>query len=553
MPTFKLPQEPVFKTERVDALSRELTDITGLVFVVWEGEGRFWMPVGFSTTLTGLVAGAESLRCLMRRHVNEAFSSGQPCREEVLEGLQFLAIPVRRRRRTMFVLAAAVLTADPPPASLCGWLSREAAVTPEEVSQRLAGERAIPEAGTDTVARLAARLADETIQRQDSLEEINEVSRKLSQGYEEITLYQRIASKVRVSEPSDAFFLATCSELLEFLDVDALAALYREKGADTDLRVVTLGDMPLEDRRLIGLYQHVEHDLADGREAVIANDCAGSEELRHLVPGVNNMILVPLRQGKKLYGVIAAFNKRGGVEFYSTDVKLVASVSGTIAVFVENSHLYHDLQQLMLGSIRALVSSIDAKDPYTCGHSERVAMIAKRLAGQMGLPHDDVDRIYLAGLLHDIGKIGVPERILLKNGRLDPDEFDQMKQHTTIGARILMGVRELQDVIPGVLHHHERLDGRGYPKGLDQGTMPLDSRVIGLADSLDAMTSNRIYRQALTAEKAEQEIRRCTGAQFDVRCVDALMEIGIAALLQDLPQKHESGVLMVEEASLRRK
>ena len=549
---FRLPKQKAFNTERVDALSRELTDITGLVFMVWDGDGRFWMPVGFSTTLTGLVAGSECLRTAMHRTVQATFDSGEVHREPMTDGLEFLAIPIRRRRRTAFVLAAVVQTTPEPAETVATWLGEQAGVPPGEVAQRLSGERCIGQAYVDTLARMAGRLGAETIQRLDAHEEVSDVSRKLAEGYEEITLYQRIASKVRVSQPSDAFFLATCSELLEFLDVDALAALYREKGANTELRVVPLGSMPLDDHRLVDLYQHFERDLADGREAVIANDCAASEDLRGLVPGVDNMILVPLCQGKKLYGIIAAFNKRNGVEFYSTDVKLVASISGTIAIFVENAHLYDDLQQLMLGTIRAMVSSIDAKDPYTCGHSERVAMIAKRIALQMGLPNEDVERIHLAGLLHDIGKIGVPERILLKKGRLEPDEFEEMKAHPTIGARILAGVRELEDVMPGVLHHHERLDGRGYPKGLDRTAMPLDSRIIGLADSLDAMTSNRVYRRALSAEKAEQEIRRCTGTQFDVRCVDALMEIGIAELLDTLPQPGEGGLLEVDTAGLRR-
>jgi putative nucleotidyltransferase with HDIG domain len=264
------------------------------------------------------------------------------------------------------------------------------------------------------------------------------------------------------------------------------------------------------------------------------------------------MILVPLRQGKALYGVIAAFNKNGGAEFYSTDVKLVGSVSGVLGIFVENAHLYDDLQQLMLGTVRAMVSSIDAKDPYTCGHSERVALISRRLAQQMGLPREAIERIYLAGLLHDIGKIGVPERILLKSGRLLPEEFDLMKTHTTIGARILAGVRELSAVIPGVLHHHERLDGRGYPHGLDDKTLPLEGRIIGLADALDAMTSNRVYRAALPLEKAEVEIRRCTGTQFDVHCADALMEIGIAQLLASLTAETQGLALDMSAVNLRR-
>ncbi len=129
-----------------------------------------------------------------------------------------------------------------------------------------------------------------------------------------------------------------------------------------------------------------------------------------------------------------------------------------------------------------------------------------------------------------------------------------MKTHPSTGARILAGVRELESVMPGVLHHHERLDGRGYPKGLDRESISLDGRIIGLADAVDAMTSNRVYRKALSMEKVIAEIHRCTGTQFDVRCVDALMELGVEDLLARLPQgrKHEDLVLAVSANNFRR-
>ena len=218
------------------------------------------------------------------------------------------------------------------------------------------------------------------------------------------------------------------------------------------------------------------------------------------------MILVPLRQGHTLYGVIVAFNRCAAGEFVSADVKLVSSLSGTIAVSVENSHLYGNLRRLMLGAIKALVSAIDAKDPYTCGHSERVAIISREIARRLRLPVEDVERVYLAGLLHDIGKIGVPERILMKTGTLDAAEFDVIKTHPVIGAKILAGVQELEGVLPGVLHHHEWLDGRGYPKGLVDRALPLDGRIIGLADALDAMTSTRVYRPAIPVADVEQAL-----------------------------------------------
>jgi len=534
--TLKLPDQNTFATESIDAWCRELTDLTGLAFAAWDREGRFWMPVGFSTTLTGLFVGSDGLRESMREEIDRAFESDEPLQNELSSGLYCLTIPVRRRRCVICVVSAMVLTCRDRIDELSAYLSDRAGCSPEEVRHRLAGEHCFQDEVLSSMARMVMRFGAEHVRRLDAEEEILQVGRKLSESYEEITLYQRIASKVRVSQPSEAFFLAMCSEMLDFLDVEGLAALFRvNTNEQVEPRVVTLGEVASSEEQLHQLYHHFERDLMDGREAIITNKCRESDRLRELVPGVRNMIVVPLRQGNKLYGIIAAFNKNNQAEFYSTDVKLVASVSGTIAVFVENSHLYEDLHQLMLATVRALVSSIDAKDQYTCGHSERVAWISQRIAEQMGLASEEIEHVYLTGLLHDVGKIGIPEKILLKNGRLEPQEYDVIKTHPTIGAKILAGVRQLESVMPGVLHHHERLDGQGYPKGLDATNLPIEGRIIGLADSLDAMTSHRVYRAAMPLEKVEAEIRRCTGTQFDVRCVDALLEMGLAEVLDSVP------------------
>ncbi|NIA21481.1 MAG: HD domain-containing protein [Anaerolineaceae bacterium] len=534
--TFKLPDQKALAAESVDSWCRELTDITGLTFAVWDIEGRFWMPVGFSTTLTGLFVGSDRLRELIHEEVRRTISDGESRQSELSSGLCCLTIPVRQRHSIAYVVSAVVLTRRDRTETLAAYLSNLAECSAEEVRSRLAGEHCLQDETMSSMARLIARFGAEHVKRLEAEEEIVQVGGKLSDGYEEITLYQRIASKIRISQPSEAFFLAMCSEMREFLDVEGLVALFHENvGEQTEPRVVTLGNVAAGEQQLRRFYHYFERDLMDGREAIISNECQDSDRLNEMVPGTRNMIIVPLRQGNKLYGIIAAFNRNNGAEFHSTDVKLVASVSGTIAVFVENSHLYENLHQLMLGTIKALVSSIDAKDKYTCGHSERVAWIAKRIAEQMGLPAEDVKRIYLTGLLHDIGKIGIPEKILLKNGRLEPEEYEVMKTHPTIGAKILAGVRELESVIPGVLHHHERIDGRGYPKGLDDENLSMEGRIIGLADSLDAMTSHRVYRAAMPMSRVEVEVRHCTGTQFDVRCVDALFEIGLAEMLDSMP------------------
>jgi HD-GYP domain-containing protein (c-di-GMP phosphodiesterase class II) len=169
---------------------------------------------------------------------------------------------------------------------------------------------------------------------------------------------------------------------------------------------------------------------------------------------------------------------------------------------------------------------------------ERVALISRRLARAIGLPEAEVERIYMAGILHDVGKIGVPEAVLHKTGKLTAEEFDQMKKHPQIGARILADIKQVQDLIPGVLYHHERYDGKGYPTRLSGENIPLMGRIICVADCFDAMTSNRTYRRALPLEVAMIELRRCAGTQFDPVLADAFLNIS-AAEIRALLSEHQ--------------
>jgi HD-GYP domain-containing protein (c-di-GMP phosphodiesterase class II) len=182
-------------------------------------------------------------------------------------------------------------------------------------------------------------------------------------------------------------------------------------------------------------------------------------------------------------------------------------------------------------ALRAMVNSVDAKDRYTCGHSERVAHISRALAQAAQLPPVDCDRVYLAGLLHDVGKIGVPDAILCKPGKLTTDEFDALKKHPEIGVRILSPVKQIRDLLPGVLYHHERMDGRGYPEGLAGEGIPRLGRMICLADCFDAMTTNRTYRSAMPLTLAIAEIRRCSGTQFDPALSELFLELDLESFM----------------------
>ncbi|MFZ7131146.1 MAG: HD-GYP domain-containing protein [Eubacteriales bacterium] len=182
-------------------------------------------------------------------------------------------------------------------------------------------------------------------------------------------------------------------------------------------------------------------------------------------------------------------------------------------------------------AIECLAAALEAKDTYTQGHSNRVADMSLALAQKLDIGGLELEHIHIAAHLHDIGKIGVPDYILNKKGRLQPDEWDQIKQHPVIGHQILSKSNELKEVAMIVLYHHERWDGKGYPKGLKEDEIPLGSRIIGICDAVDAMMSSRPYREALPIDKISSELVRCSGSQFDPYILAA---VDIKALLKEI-------------------
>ena len=199
------------------------------------------------------------------------------------------------------------------------------------------------------------------------------------------------------------------------------------------------------------------------------------------LPHSHGLLVVPLHAGQQPLGVLYGGDKLDGSQIDSRDSKLCESLAASLAIFIENTMLYDDVQGMFVGTLHALTSAIDAKDSYTRGHSERVAMMSRTLAEAAGFDADCCERVYLSGLVHDVGKIGVPEVVLCKPGKLTDAEFGLIKQHPSIGANILRDIRQMRDLVPGVLHHHERWDGRGYPDKLRGEDIPLFGRIIGLA------------------------------------------------------------------------
>ena len=188
---------------------------------------------------------------------------------------------------------------------------------------------------------------------------------------------------------------------------------------------------------------------------------------------------------------------------------------------------HQELRTAYIQTIRALAEAIDAKDAYTRGHSERVAVYASRLAREMDLPKETIERVYFSGLLHDVGKIGVPDAIITKPDRLTEEEYLEMQKHPEIGAKILEPVEFLRDVVPCVRHHHEWFDGctRGYPDRLQGDKIPLPSRLILVCDTVEAMTSDRPYRKALPLDVVVRELHKYSGSQFDPVCVNSFLQL----------------------------
>ena len=182
-------------------------------------------------------------------------------------------------------------------------------------------------------------------------------------------------------------------------------------------------------------------------------------------------------------------------------------------------------RELFLGSIRMLAAAIDEKDPYTRGHSDRVAKYSLHIGRQLGLSPEELDRLRISALLHDVGKIGVDDRVLKKPGALTPEEFDIMKQHPSKGANIMRPVAQLKHMLPGIELHHEHVNGQGYPYGLKGDEIPMMARIIAVADTLDAITTDRPYQSAMDLSDALAIIRKVTGTKFDVQVVDALDQV----------------------------
>jgi HD-GYP domain-containing protein (c-di-GMP phosphodiesterase class II) len=395
------------------------------------------------------------------------------------------------------------------------------------------------------LSELLRLFKEKFISQRKSTEQMDMISSELAQTYEELVLLYKISTNMEIVEPDANFLQMACDSLTEIVSVEGIAIL-QEKTVDDKSRFVLIagaGVIDIDDRTTSLLYTRLQQEMNKGKEVLL--DSEVDAPFRHEWPkNIRNIIVVPLsgknknsssqeagprRPGaNRVIGMLVAVNRLDKPDFDSTDAKLFTSVASECAVFVENNRLFSDLKELFIGSLKALTRSIDAKDRYTRGHSERVAFISKWIAEQLAedenLDQEQIHKIYLAGLLHDIGKIGIDEKLLCKTGRITAREKNKLRMHPAIGANILGGIKQMRDIIPGVLCHHERVDGKGYPSGLKGDQISLMGKIVGLADCFDAMTSERVYQEVMTVEKAVAEIEKRLGTQFDEKVANAFLK-----------------------------
>ena len=347
---------------------------------------------------------------------------------------------------------------------------------------------------------------------------------QLTESYETVTALHMLGREMGSVEEPGAYVDQTLEMIGATIGYEWVAFLVNTDEGERLLakKFSQFGDVSFEED---GFRESLESLLE--KEPIAVADRTAVYAAEGYFSGLDPQVMVHAvhAHGNK-YGWLIVGGKQGEDSYVSShDTKTIDSIAGIFAAFLENTRLYEEQRRTFVGTVRALSGAIDAKDRYTRGHSDRVAMLSQQLALAIGYSVEEAERVRLCGILHDVGKIGVPEHVLCKNGRLTDEEFGMIKLHPEIGAGLLKGLPSLQDILPGVMHHHERWDGNGYPGNLAGEDIPELGRILALADTFDAMSSNRAYRSAMPREKVLGEIERCSGTQFEPRLAEAFLTL----------------------------
>ena len=357
-----------------------------------------------------------------------------------------------------------------------------------------------------------------------------DLSSHLLTTFEEITLLHRLTEKLSISKSVTDLCGLSVQWLAEVVPAKCVVIWFDgnsdlneqdaiDRGMEVQPVLIQHGECPLDEAEFGRFIERLGPQVAT--EPLVLNRAATNSPT-WFYPEVRELISVPIREGNRVFGWLLVLNHTGAgdvtnseVEFGTVEACLMASVATILGIHCGNITLYREQAEFFASVVRALTSAIDAKDPYTCGHSDRVARLSVCLARELGCNQEDLNTIYLSGLLHDIGKIGIDDSVLRKPGPLTPEELEHIKTHPDLGCRILDGVKQLDQVLPVVRHHHEAWNGAGYPDGLQGEECPYLARIVAVADSIDAMSSDRPYRKGIPDEKLDNILREGAGRQWD--------------------------------------
>lgn len=343
---------------------------------------------------------------------------------------------------------------------------------------------------------------------------------ELSNVYEELSLLYRI-SEVFSFLSIDEIALRIANEAINTIGVRTAAVLFLDEKGEKLHTKVSKGDW--DDTRVFDKKSRVIWKSIDSKKAAAFCRLAETEH-KDFMPELSSLMVCPLIGKVKVIGAIVVADKESKEEFYSNDSKLLSAIGAQAGLAIENAMLYSELESLLLGAIRSLVKALEASSCWTAGHTERVTEYSIAIGRVMGLEKEMVEKLKISALLHDIGKIATPKEILNKNGKLEAEEWIEIKRHAALGAEILVELKQFKEIIQTVKYHHEHWDGRNGIFGLKREEIPLMARILAVADAFDAMTSDRPYRQKKTKQDAIDEIIRCTGTQFDPFVVEAFLK-----------------------------
>ncbi len=350
---------------------------------------------------------------------------------------------------------------------------------------------------------------------------------QLESALEVIEVVQALSAQEDVSE----MLASLARNLTEILDADACLVSVYDAERDTVRNTAAYARPPYRwdnapTEHAVADYPRTAEVLASG----VPYSCRlgaspDPQEARWLIErGYRSLLMLSLPVESQPFALIEIFDQSAR-SFGDSEIRLSEALALEAGKMVVRARMQEHLEDAYIATLGTLAAALEAKDAYTNDHAAQIAELAAAVCAQLRISPADMRMIKLAALLHDIGKIGVPEAILHKDGPLDADEWTVMQEHPRIGARILEPVPYFAEVVPLVTSSHERLDGTGYPDGLAGDEIPLGSRVIAVCDAFHAMTEDRVYRKAVPVDEALREIVRCSGTQFDPVCVDAMLTV----------------------------